>query len=145
MNSMYASAVHSATCTHAPAAMGWIYGTLLTISISGFVMITLRSAYLPSDKEAVDDEDKQPKASNQRSEESAARVQRLYSDQQSKRHHQSYEPNANNMMPLSSYPDRQDRFMDNDMHYLPSGLTPRHDLDFVVVAPNAYDDDVSAL
>lgn len=137
---MYASAVHSATCTHAPAAMGWIYGTLLTISISGFVMITLRSAYLPSDQEAPDGDNKQHNTSNQRSQESAARVQRLYRDQQNTQC-QDYEPKVNNMVP-SYY--QQDQFTDNDMRYLPSGLTPRHDLNFVVVAPNEYDD-VSAL
>lgn len=50
INKMYTNAVHDAGCTKAPAAMSWVYGSLMVISVCGMIIITLRAAYLPSIK-----------------------------------------------------------------------------------------------
>lgn len=48
INRMYVNAVHDAGCTESPAAMYWIFVSLMVISVCGMTMISLRSAYLPS-------------------------------------------------------------------------------------------------
>lgn len=159
INNMYVSAVHSATCTHSPTALGWIYGTLLTISISGMVMITLRSSYLTPEKNVNDMETKEAQTAKKRARESAGRMQHLYSDRRNRQDlpqhtyaienipdeepvaiHQ-YESSAiqhqDHQLPISN--------MNNDMPYgLPPYLSHRDEDGFVVITPEEQDD-VSAL
>jgi hypothetical protein len=147
INNMYVNAVHSATCNYAPAAMGWIYGTLLTISISGMIMITLRASYLTPEQEASDEDTKSPKLSKQRAQESAERLQNLFRNRQSKQQLRS-----DNRMVLSSIPEeisspsqQHNYSTENDVLYaLPPYLARDHNLSFVVITPEEQDD-ISAL
>jgi len=163
INSMYVSAVHSATCTHAPAALGWIYGTLLTISICGMIMISFRSAYLSSEQEAATPiKKKAPNTSTtiantsiQRHQESEVRMQKLYQDRQSKVNDGTDHRNIMGTIPEEYAQSTLDTIpgeyaMPSSHHHghmpyvLPSSYESRNcNLGFVITT--AEDDDVSAL
>jgi hypothetical protein len=137
---MYVDAVHHATCTQAPTALGWIYGTLLAISISGMMMVTLRSAYLPLEQEcgkaiSANSNSTGPPSmkvtSCEHADESAYRLEKLYRDRQ-KYEHRRPEPRSNANRSLTE-------------SYLPSSLGGNKDLEFVVITPSEQDDEVSEL
>mmetsp|Transcript_21496 Transcript_21496/g.45206 ORF Transcript_21496/g.45206 Transcript_21496/m.45206 type:complete len:621 (+) Transcript_21496:300-2162(+) len=48
VNRMYVNAIHDAGCTKSPAAISWIFGSLMAISVFGLIMITLRASFLPN-------------------------------------------------------------------------------------------------
>ena len=45
INSLYVNTIHEAGCTYSVNAMAWIFASTLIISVSGLIMIMLRSAY----------------------------------------------------------------------------------------------------
>lgn len=45
INSLYVNTIHEAGCTYSVNAMAWIFASTLVISVSGLIMIMLRSAY----------------------------------------------------------------------------------------------------
>lgn len=144
INNLYVSAMHDATCTHAPTAMGWIYGTLLTISISGMIMITLRSSYLTPQQDTRGLETKEINPAKQRVQESALRIQQLYREHKSQR-------NAEPKHSLESIPEENELppslhqyQMDNTPYGLPPYLSHRDEDGFVVITPEEQDD-ISAL
>ena len=163
INSMYVSAVHTATCTHAPAALGWIYGTLLTISISGMIMISFRSSYLafeqnadtPVKKKAPETSNTRSNTSIQRNQESEVRIQKLYRDRQSKVNDgtdprnimgtipEEYAQNTIGTTP-GEYAMPSSHHHGHTSYVLPSSYESRNcDLGFVITT--VEDDDVSAL
>lgn len=156
INKMYSDAVHSAACTHAPTAMGWIYGSLLTISICGMVMITLRSSYLTPERGTNVASINEAMAAKQRAQESESRLQQLYRNRQSK-HLTPQSTSAIECIPeeepssaahqyeLPSAYRYQDHpplsGMNNDVpHSWPPYLSHRDEDGFVVITPEEQDD-----
>jgi len=140
INDLYVKAVHSATCTHAPATMGWMYGALLGISVSGMFMITLRASYLPTDHKASATKVIKPdsvsssihhlKLSSGLTEESVQSLRKLYRCAESREHSRNERSDMIATRNLTT---------ENDMPFaLPTH--PLHDLDFVVITPEEQDD-----
>eukprot|EP00804_Cyclotella_cryptica_P015932 CCRYP_019191-RD/>CCRYP_019191-RD protein AED:0.06 eAED:0.06 QI:216/1/1/1/1/1/5/27/582 len=144
INDLYVNAMHRATCTHAPATLGWMYGTLLGISVSGMCMITLRAAYLPTDNKAsatkvikhasISSPTHHSKLSSQITEESLQKFQKQYHCAENREHFSNEHSDVMVNMNLTT---------ENSMPFaLPS--IPQLNFDFVVMTPEEQDD-VSAL
>ena len=143
INKLYANAVHSATCTYAPEAMYWIYGTLLAISLSGMIMITLRSSYLTPQQDTGGLQTKEINPAKQRVQESALRIQQLYREHKRQRYVEPKHSTENIPEEMSSPPLHQ--YQMNDTPYgLPPYLSHRDEDGFVVITPEEQDD-ISAL